>query len=106
MCKRALKFYSNILCSTNKLVSLCGRLALGGSLSNGSNSVTYIAQKCKHELFKNPERYTKLLVSHETPEKLLRTASDSKDVVWLIESGTTEFTSDEIELMLECVCVS
>ena len=69
--------------------------------------MSYIAHKCnvnKHELLKNPERYTKLLVSYETPEKLLRTASNIKDLIWLRESGTMEFSSDEIELCL-LLCV-
>ena len=71
--------------------------------------MSYIAHKYdvyKHELLKNPERYTKLLVSYKTPENLLKTVSIIKDLTWLRESGTTEFSLDEIELMLEYVCVS
>ena len=58
LCKMDLKFKGSTLCRINKLVSLCGRFALGGNLSKASNSMTYITHRFnanQHELLKKPE---------------------------------------------------
>ena len=111
MLKRSVKFIGRILNSTNDVLTMCGKLALNGSLSAVSENINLVAQVSgcnKYKWFSNfPTSKLLSLISTEYRKETLEdkvTCSVIRDAIQLRDEKTSSFTQAELTFLIDQLC--
>ena len=109
--KRSVKFIGRVLNSSNDVLTMCGKLALNGSLSAVSNNINYIAQVSRCDkykwLFDFSTNNVLALISteHKTDlpgDKVI--CSVIRDAIQLRDENSSKFTQAELKFIIDQLC--
>lgn len=108
---RICRFLSQALNSSNKILKQCAILALNGSESNLSNSITHISFKTGTSRF-DFNKMTEILLSFpDTPDETERRVDFIRDILGLRHAlrsphriGESDIGIDELNIFLEVLC--
>ena len=98
--KRFVVFFLSLLKTENKYVKCCVNMALNGSRSKLCNSLNYIAYKYKI----NKEQISKNVVCSVYREDDIMKAGNIIDLCHIRDTRSTEFSTIEINYMLNYLC--
>ena len=112
MYQRFNKFLNNVVNSDNSIVRLCGNILLKGSNSNAGKNVKNISNELKcsrQEVCMSP-----VLFSRKVMENFKTMYSDEDvvvvgnilDLLYIRDKNCTEFSKDEINSMLNYLCIT
>ena len=104
----AMTFLVKVGNSENKVLQLCYRFALNGSMSKISNTVNHVScllKKSKHLLLQSSVRQKLIRFGNQIPENVMGKAGNICDLLLLRENSVISlFTYEELTSMIDYLC--
>ena len=105
---RAMKFLVKVGNHENKVLQLCYRFALNGSMSKISNTVNHVScllKVSKHLLLQSSVQQKLIRCGNQIPENVMSKAGNICDLLLLRENSVISlFTYDELTSMINYLC--
>ena len=105
---RAMKFLAKVGNSENKVMQLCYRLALSGSVSKTNNTVNHVScllKESKHLLLQSSVQQNLIKFGNQTPKYVMGKAGNICELLLPREnSAISLFTYEELTSMIDYLC--